>query len=90
MKWKKRIAVALLALTIASPVEAQQQRMPVTCTRIVSSGPVHNGMYTGINCREGHYLTVGRRDGVTPARGPARVSRGAIVDSAGRAWSVIR
>jgi hypothetical protein len=89
MKWKKRIAVALLALTIASPVEAQQQRMPVTCTRIVSSGPVHNGMYTGINCREGHYLTVGRRDGVMPSRGPARVSDGVIVDRTGRNWTVL-
>jgi hypothetical protein len=88
MKW---VIIALVALIIAvSPVEASRQRTPVVCSRIVASGPVHNGQYNGINCREGHYLTVGRADGVVPARGAARVSRGAIVDSAGVRWQVVR
>ena len=82
--------IALVALAIASPVAAQRQRTPVVCTRIVSAGPVHNGQYAGINCEQGHYLAAVRADGVMPATGPARVSRGAIVDAAGRRWTVIK
>jgi hypothetical protein len=89
MKWKQWIAVALVALALVSPVEAQRARTPVVCTRIVSAGAVHNGQYAGINCVEGHYLAAVRADGTMPATGPARVSRGAIVDAAGVRWAAL-
>jgi hypothetical protein len=77
MKWKKRIAVALLALTIASPVEAQRQAVK-TCPRVITSGYVMDGAYAGVNCPRAHLLVVMEPDQPLPRRGPARLAGGVL------------
>jgi len=71
MKWSILALVLSIAL-IASPVQAQRQGAP-KCSRVITSGLVHNGMYAGVNCPEGHLLVSLRPNQPLPRRGPARI-----------------
>jgi hypothetical protein len=70
MKW---IIIAMLTTLIAvSPATAQRQSTP-KCSRVVTSGYVHNGQYAGVNCPEGRLLVSMRPGQALPRRGPARI-----------------
>jgi hypothetical protein len=64
-----------MALFFSAPADVFQTR---TCNFIISSGPIMDGQYYGVNCRGKTYLTVDSTNKPPPCRGHARISRGRL------------
>ena len=84
---KHAVIIALIALALATPATAQRQASPA-CSRVITSGYIHNGQYAGVNCPENRLIVSLRPGQALPARGAARTS-GTLLLASNGAYPVV-